>query len=386
MSHLFASLGLLGNRISEVIWSPFCDKLEIEKKNVVVIGYGWGGKGFCDNINTDKYNVIVVSKNHYMLNTTKLKNCIIDSSNYFDKKLMIENKKPKISFVIDECTEIDKKNKLIETKNGGKNIINPIDSINYYLPPNNKINYDYLIIAVGSEINDFDITGVKENCYFLKTMDDLNNLKNKMQEKNNNFDNNSIAILGGGPVGIELAFELAKKYKNIKILEASNTILPMFSKPAIEYIKKELGKNNIQLLLDSPAIKVEKNNVIIKNNKNIPFDIAIWTGGVKQNKFLKKITDDKFIVDNNLKWSEEIYAIGDNIASKDLGPPTGQNAKQQGKYLANYFNNDFKGKPYKYQEIAKLIHTKDDILLETKGNLITIPYFVEPLLDYFIEN
>jgi len=204
--------------------------------------------------------------------------------------------------------------------------------------------------------------------------------------EDNNFDNKSIAILGGGPVGIELAFELSKKYKKINILEATNTILPMFSKQAIEYIKKDLEKNNIELLLDTPAIKVEKNNVISKNNKNINFDIAIWTGGVKQNKFLKKITDDKFIVDSNLKWSNEIYAIGDNIASKDLGPPTGQNAKQQGKYLAKYFNNDFKGNPYKYKEIGKLIHTKNDILLESNGHLILIPYFVQPLLDYFIEN
>jgi NADH dehydrogenase FAD-containing subunit len=381
MSHLFAPLGLLGNRISGLFNTSFFDTEEIKKKNVVVIGYGWGGKGFCDNINTDKYNVIVVSKNNYMLNTPKLKNCIIDSPNYFDKKLMIENKKSEITFVIDECIEINKEKKFIETKNGSNSIINDIDA-KFFVSYDNKISYDYLIISVGSEINDFGINGVKENCYFLKTMDDLNNLKNKLEEDYNK----QIVVLGGGPVGIELAFELSKKYKNIKILEASNSILPMFSKSVCEYIKKELEKNEIELLLDTPAMKIGKNNVISKNNKNIDFDIAIWTGGIKQNNFLKKITNDKFVVNDYLKWSNEIYAIGDNIASKDLGPPTGQNAKQQGKYLANYFNNDFEGKPYKYQEIAKLIHSKDDIILESNGHVFLIPYFVQPLLDYFIEN
>jgi len=382
MSHLFAPLGLLGNRVSGLFNTPMFDTQEIQKKNVVVVGYGWGGKAFCDNINTDKYNVIVISKNNYMLNTPKLKNCIIDSPNYFDKKLMIENKKSEITFVIDECIEIDKKNKFIETKNGSNTIINDNDA-KFFVSYDNKISYDYLIVSVGSEINDFGINGVKENCYFLKTIDDLNNLKNKMEKEDND---KPIIILGGGPVGIEMAFELSKKYKNIKILEATNSILPMFSKPACEFIKKELEKNNIELLLDTPAMKVEKNKVISKNNKNINFDIAIWTGGIKQNSFLKKITNDKFIVNDYLKWSNEIYAIGDNIASKDLGPPTGQNAKQQGKYLAKYFNNDFKGNPYKYQEIGKLIHTKNDILLESNGNLLLIPYFIEPLLDYFIEN
>ena len=52
-------------------------KDEKNKKDIVVVGYGWAGKSFCDKIDTNKYNVTVVSKTDYMLNTTKLKNSLI---------------------------------------------------------------------------------------------------------------------------------------------------------------------------------------------------------------------------------------------------------------------------------------------------------------------
>ena len=56
---------------------------------------------------------------------------------------------------------------------------------------NNSYKYDYLIVAVGSENNDFGISGVKENCYFLKSIDDLNKLT-AIQKTNNNIINNKM--------------------------------------------------------------------------------------------------------------------------------------------------------------------------------------------------
>ena len=96
--------------------------------------------------------------------------------------------------------------------------------------------------------------------------------------------------------------------------------------------------------------------------------------------------DEKFTVDKNFRWSDSVYAIGDNVASKELGPPTGQNAKQQGKYLANYFNNGLKGEGYKFEEKGKMVHTKNNIILETKYGSFRVPYLIEPIFDYFVEN
>lgn len=230
---------------------------KLQKKEIVVVGYGWAGKSFCDNIDKDKYNITVVSKTDYMLNTTKLKNSIINS---IDPKLIIKPNFNKINFIQDNLKNINSNN--IETTN-------------------TNISFDYLIIAYGSDTNDFNIKGVKENCYFLKEISDLYKLKESL-EKNSN---QQVIILGGGPNGIELAFELSKKYKNIKIIEAMSDILPNFTNETRTIVKTELKKNNINLILNNKVNKIEKNMIYSKeNNLDILFfyDIAIWTCGIKK--------------------------------------------------------------------------------------------------------
>jgi NADH:ubiquinone reductase (non-electrogenic) len=326
-----------------------------KRKNIVVIGYGWGGKSFVDTINKQKYNVTVISKDNKMLNTTKIKNSIIDS---LDDKLFIKSNYY-VNHIEDECIDFNKNNKTITTKN-------------------NTISYDYLVVAVGSETNDFNIPGVKENCYFLKSVEDLHKLRDAVQNTSKN-----LVILGGGPAGIELAFQLSKKFSNIKIVEAMSTILPMFNESTINIVKNELLKSNITLELDNKVNKIDS-NTIYTNKNNINYDLSIWTCGIKSNSLIKNLTDNKLVVDSNFKFSDSIFAIGDIVASKELGPPTGQNAKQQGRHLAYYFNNDFEGKPYKYEEQGKIIHTKNWIVVETKYGSYRLPYFIEPIIDYFI--
>ena len=340
---------VLFQRCNEMLSSNY------KKKEVVVIGYGWGGKAFIEIINKQKYNVTIISKHEKMLNTTKMKDSIIDS---LDNKLFI-NSNYYVKHIEDECIDINKNNKIVTTKN-------------------KNIPYDYLVVAVGSETNDFNIPGVKENCYFLKSVEDLYKLRDAVK-----ITQKDLVILGGGPAGIELAFQLSKKFDNIKIIEAMSTILPMFNESTINIVKDELLKSNIKLELDNKVNKINS-NTIFTNKTNINYDLSIWTCGIKPNSLIKKLTDNKLVVDSNFKFSDSIFAIGDIVASKELGPPTGQNAKQQGRHLAYYFNNDFMGNSYKYEEQGKIIHTKDWIVVETKYGSYRLPYFIEPIIDYFI--
>ena len=332
MSFLAAS----GYPLSEFLNMLYNKKYE--KKEVVVVGYGWAGKSFCDKIDTNKYNVTVVSKTNYMLNTTKLKNSI----DYTDYKLMIKPNYNKINFINQESKEVNEKTNTIKINN-------------------KDINFDYLIIAIGSETNDFNVKGVKENCYFLKDLNDVQ----KMEE------NQQIVILGGGPNGLELAFELSKIHKQIKILEAMPDILPTFTR---EIVKKELEKNGIKLILNNKVNKIEENNL----DRQFFYDTSIWTCGIKPNLLLK----DKIKVNNNFNYKDNIYAIGD---ISGIGPPTAQNAKQQGHYLANYFNNNLSGEDYEFKEKGKIIHTSDWIIIETKYGTYKVPHFMQFVIDYFIE-
>lgn len=348
-----SSSSIVINRLGDIF------NQDIKKKHVVVVGYGWGSRSFCNTINTNKYNVTVISKNKYMLNTTKLK----DSINVYHRNLLLYDCPKKIKFITDECINIDIKNKEIKT-------------------PKYTYKFDELIVSVGSENNDFGISGVKENCHFVKSIEDLVKLKNKLSSTN---IMTPIIILGAGPNGLELAFQLSKFYKNIKVIEALPSILPMFNETTIKMVKEELQKSNIELELNNKVQKIHKNHIETLNNMYF-YQIAIWTCGIKPNSLIKKLTNERFTVDSNLKFKDSIYAIGDIIASKDNGPPTAQNAKQQGEYLARFFNNDFVAPDYKYNEKGKIIHTKDWIIIETKYGSFRVPYLFESIIDKFITN
>jgi len=370
--------GIFGSRVIDA-YNIFFPHKKYAKKDIIVIGYGWAGKSFCDNIDYNKYNVQVVSKTDYMLNTPKLKDSIISTTN---KQLYKASSMKDLKINIDEVSSININKNNIQSKS-------------------NVYSYDYLVVALGGEVNDFNIKGVKENCCFLKTKDDLYNLRKQLYNNNNkpidNLENwkpfkinKQIVIMGGGPVGIELAFQLSKHCDDIKIIEGLDKILPMFSDEAKEKVKKELEKENIKLILGNQVTKVEPNmiysNEKIRNEtieRHHYYDVAIWNCGIKSNSIIKQLTDQRSVpVNENFMFKDNVYVVGDLVASKEIGPPTAQNAKQQGEYLANHFNNDFKSKPYKFIEKGRLIHTKDSIIVDSQLGVFSMPKIMEPIFDY----
>jgi NADH dehydrogenase FAD-containing subunit len=363
MTHVVAASSTIVDKLMNF---SFSSPKEDNRKKVVVIGYGWAGKSFCDNINKKKYNVTVVSKTDYMLNTPKLK----DSISYFDKKLLIPPSYKNLRFITDECKDINQTQSTIKTTN-------------------QEIKFDYLVVAVGSDTNDFGVNGVKENCYFLKDISDVQKLR-IVFSKHKNIHDIYVTVLGAGPAGLELAFELSKTYKNIKIIEAMDKILPSFNSETSKLVIEELKNNKIELILNKKVTRVDHDRIYTEKsdqNNNYPLltNITIWTCGIKPNALVKKLTNNKLTVNSNFAFSNSIYALGDIIASKELGPPTAQNATQQGRYLASHFNNDFKSKPYEYKEKGKIIHAANNMIIETQFGVFKVSNIFKPIIDYFIE-
>jgi ketol-acid reductoisomerase len=70
------SLGILGIRIIDA-YNDFINIQQKNKKNNIVVGYGWAGKSFCKNIDHNKFNIPVISKSTFMSNTPAIKESII---------------------------------------------------------------------------------------------------------------------------------------------------------------------------------------------------------------------------------------------------------------------------------------------------------------------
>jgi NADH dehydrogenase len=315
-----------------------------EKPKVLVVGYGWGGSSFVEHVNANIYNIKVVSKTTSRLNQPYMISNLEPS---------FTDPPPKMDLIEDEALTIEK-TELKCTKS--------------------SYDYDYLVIATGSEPNDFGIKGVKEHCLMFKTVDDLENLLLKLK------DADSVTVIGAGPTGIELAFKLESMGKKVDIIEASANILPGFSETMRNEVSRQLERAEIKVSLNKKISKVERERFITSDGSLPNTSIKIWTCGVKPVSFVRNFMNP-LTTDRQLMVKPQIYAIGDSVNGH--GPPTAQNAKAQGLYLATIFNSKFQDKnPYTYTEKGRVIDTTNNLIIEIGDKVLTVSPIFRGLYHY----
>jgi NADH dehydrogenase FAD-containing subunit len=319
------------------------------KPTVVVIGSGWGATAFTDHINKNKYTVKVISKSPYRLNQPRL---IPDFKPSY-KKLTVEP-------ILDNCLSVDFDNKTVKATNG-----------NY--------EYDYLVIASGSEPNDFGISGVKTHCVTFKTESDLERLQNVLTP------HSKITIIGAGPTGLELAFKLNLMGHSVTILDAMPTILPGFTETMQQQTKAILDERKIPIYNNMKITKVTETEIVISDRKIKRDPIVIWTGGIRPTSFVRDLNKNRpFTTNGYLKVQPNVYALGDVVTGH--GPPTAQNAKQQGKFLAKHFNDDFQLiSRYKYKEAGRVLDLGDGLLVEYNRHVMRLPSFFRFIFYYLAD-
>ena len=81
--------------------------------------------------------------------------------------------------------------------------------------------YDYLVLALGAEVNFFGVEGAAEHAFPLYTLPDAVRLKNHVLERWEAADHDpaliedgalNVVVVGGGPTGVETAGALAELY------------------------------------------------------------------------------------------------------------------------------------------------------------------------------
>ena len=326
---MFSSLGVLPPQLE-----PLFDRKP--KPRVLVIGYGWAGKAFVDNLDRRQYSVKVISQTEQRLNQPQM---------IYALRPRWTDPTPETHLINDTCQLIDKAQRRVACTRV-------------------KSEYDYLVIASGAETNTFNIPGVDEHAYKFKSADDVSRLNAVLPSVS------QVTIVGSGPTGVELACRLHQEGKRVEIIEAMPSILPGFS---------DQMRNRVLELLQQRSIDVRVNTKVTAVTPT-PDRITVWVAGVRPTGFIRQLTDNKpLITDDRLQLTTEIYAIGDVVVGR--GPPTAQNAKQQGVFLARHFNN---GRPttdsYQYTEHGRILDMSDCLLVEYRGYLFTLPAFARSLL------
>ncbi len=215
-----------------------------------------------------------------------------------------------------------------------------------FLDNNGEYSYDYLVFALGSESADFGIPGIKEYGIPLKTLEDATKIKNALKIAK------TIIIGGGGFSGTELACELAihKGHLGITLIQGSTMLLKELGEGISMLAKKRLERSGVNLLFGKHIKKVSKEAIELKGEETLPYDVFVWTGGVKSNNLLGKIEIDENLAVKNLK---NVFAIGDAIF-----PGVAPKAIEMGKIAAENILRSIRNEPllvFDYRDMGYVI-------------------------------
>jgi NADH dehydrogenase, FAD-containing subunit len=288
--------------------------------------------------------------------------------------------------------------------------------------PSTRIDYDYLILALGSVSNDFNTPGVKEHCIFLDSPSQAHRFRNKLlnsflriQRLPDNQEDVRIAIVGGGATGVELSAELhhavaefhnygfnalSNEHLKVTLVEAGPRILPALPERISSSAQKELVSIGVDVKLNTTITRATSSSLETKDGELIEADLLVWAAGIKVPDFMKDIGGletnriNQLLVNEYLQTTRDphIFAIGDcaEFTQPDgkRVPPRAQAAHQMASTCYRNLVALLNSKPlqtYVYKDHGSLISLSNySTVGNLMGNLNKGSLFIEGRLARFV--
>jgi len=259
--------------------------------------------------------------------------------------------------------------------------------------PSTRIDYDYLVIALGSTSNDFNTPGIKEHCIFLDSAAQAHRFRNKLlnqllriQRLPSKDSQVRIAIVGGGATGVELSAELhhavaeihnygftevSSSQLKVTLIEAGPRILPALPERISASAQAELVKLGVDVKLATMITAASAEGLHTKDGELIGADLMVWAAGIKVPDFMANIAGletnriNQLHVNDFLQTTRDdtIFAIGDcaQFISPDGSrvPPRAQSAHQMASTCFHNLRallNNTPLKAYRYTDHGSLVN------------------------------
>src|SRR4051812_41031226 len=268
------------------------------EKNIVIIGAGYSGVHAAQKLakkfkKDDSVSITLIDRHSYHTMMTELHEVaahrVEPNDILFDLRKLFNRSKVKL--VTDNVTHVDHEKKVVTTETG-------------------TFSYDYLVLGMGAEANDFGTPGVKENGFTLWSWEDAMKLRTHLEQTVREAatvkdDAKRKAMLtfvvcGSGFTGIEMVGELyewkvrlAKDNKidsediTLYVVEAAPTILNTLDRTDADKAEKYLVKKGVKILKSSAIVEVKPESILLKSGEEIPTHTLIWTAGIKANSDTK---------------------------------------------------------------------------------------------------
>ena len=252
------------------------------------------------------------------------------------------------------------------------------------MPP---LSYDYLVVALGAQVNFFGVEKAGDHAFPLYTLADAVRLKEHILERWEAADKDpvliddgalNVVVVGGGPTGVESAGAIAELYRaifvkdypnipqeraEIVLVEAGDDIFAMFKKNLRTYAEKALTKRDVEVLTGEIVESVTPTRVTLKSGRVIPAHTLVWGAGLQANSIVEmlglELQKGKRIPvqpDLSIAGHPEVFAVGDiawitDAKTNKVLPQLGSVALESGRAAGDNIARIVKGlksEPFEY--------------------------------------
>ena len=352
-----------------------------KKKNIVILGGGFGGIGVLKNLqkelgNKENIQITLISNNNFLLFTPMLPEIISGTIESRHIVTPIRSFCKSARFYEATVKAIDLEQRQITITHRMGKYVTESTTIHEH-----TLDFDYLVIALGSENNFFGNSNIEKYGFTLKTIGDAIVLRNHIikvleQAVIEQSDPGlrkallTFVVVGGGFSGIEavgaindFVRESVKKYYpnlymtdiRIVLVSATDKILEQIDEGLGRFALEKLKDAGVEFIMNSKVKDVTTDSALLDNNDCISCYSVVWTAGVQPSKIISDLKcehDKKHRITTNSYlevdgFENVVYALGDcaSIINPYTGkpyPPTAQYAIRQSAIISHNIVSNIK--------------------------------------------
>ncbi|EZQ01895.1 MULTISPECIES: NAD(P)/FAD-dependent oxidoreductase [Acidianus] len=224
-----------------------------------------------------------------------------------------------------------------------------------------EIQYDKLIVSLGYSQN------VIPGTLKIETVEEALSLREKINSSK------KVAILGGGPLGVELAWVSKEMGKEVYLIEGKDRLLSFMSKEASFYAKSKLEELGVKVMTNTKVSEIS-GKIIHTTNGKIEADVSISSLGFKGPSIISEMglthVNDRMLVDDYLQSVDydDVYGAGDCATTKGFIPMSAQVAVQAGTRAA--LNALGKDEKFSYRQFAVIVRIGDEYFGDFLGRFV----------------